>query len=61
MAPSGPGLNALIAQCRRLEAALRDEAGAPDTSVMLRWFEQVDDQWRARPELRAAILFDSET
>nr|WP_315027294.1 protein-glutamate O-methyltransferase CheR [Brevundimonas diminuta] len=25
--------------------------------VMLRWFEQVDDQWRARPELRAAIRF----
>ncbi|GAA0772960.1 MULTISPECIES: CheR family methyltransferase [Brevundimonas] len=25
--------------------------------AMLRWFEQVDDQWRARPELRAAIAF----
>ncbi len=38
MAPSGPGLNALIAQCRRLEAALRDEAGAPDASAaMHRW------------------------
>ena len=27
---SGPGLNALIAQCRKLEAALRDEAGRED-------------------------------
>lgn len=25
--------------------------------TMLRWFEQVDDQWRARPELRAAVNF----
>lgn len=25
--------------------------------AMLRWFEQVDDQWRARPELRAAVTF----
>nr|WP_312448458.1 protein-glutamate O-methyltransferase CheR [Brevundimonas naejangsanensis] len=25
--------------------------------TMLRWFEQVDDQWRARPELRAAVTF----
>ncbi|WP_449253106.1 CheR family methyltransferase [Brevundimonas naejangsanensis] len=25
--------------------------------TMLRWFEQVDDQWRALPELRAAITF----
>lgn len=27
---SSPGLNALIAQCRKLEAALRDEAGRED-------------------------------
>jgi chemotaxis protein methyltransferase CheR len=25
--------------------------------AMLRWFEQVDDQWRARSDLRAAIAF----
>ncbi|WP_392354730.1 protein-glutamate O-methyltransferase CheR [Brevundimonas sp. LF-1] len=25
--------------------------------TMLRWFEQVDDHWRARPELRAAVTF----
>ena len=25
---------------------------------MLRWFEQADEQWRARPELRSAIRFE---
>ena len=26
--------------------------------TMLRWFEQAEDQWRARPELRAAVTFE---
>ena len=26
--------------------------------TMLRWFEQAEDQWRARPELRAAVKFE---
>jgi len=25
--------------------------------AMLRWFEQIDEQWRARPELRKAVRF----
>jgi len=26
--------------------------------TMLRWFEQVDEHWRARPELRGAVTFE---
>lgn len=51
MAPSGPGLNALIAQCRRLEAALRDEAGAPDTSAAMHRFVAEMDARAAPPGL----------
>jgi chemotaxis protein methyltransferase CheR len=25
---------------------------------MLRWFEQAEDQWRARPELRSTVKFE---
>jgi len=51
MAPSGPGLNALIAQCRRLEAALRDEAGAPDASAAMHRFVAEMDARAAPPGL----------
>ena len=54
MAPSGPGLNALIAQCRRLEVALRDEAGqagAPDASAAMHRFVAEMDARAAPPGL----------
>lgn len=54
MAPSGPGLNALIAQCRRLEAALRQDGGqasAPEASAAMHRFVAAMDARAAPPGL----------
>lgn len=59
MAPSGPGLNALIAQCRRLEAAQRDaagQAGAPDASAAMHRFVAEKDARAAPPGLWSPLV-----